>query len=81
MAGGGGGSGAAATVKHILKAQKSTNQLKMMVANLLPPAPAPAMAKGGGAGSSAGVMEVEVEVILSDIADSLPLEAPGPLLI
>uniref|UniRef100_A0A0D3GQM5 WRKY domain-containing protein n=2 Tax=Oryza TaxID=4527 RepID=A0A0D3GQM5_9ORYZ len=46
-------------------AQKSTNQLKVMVANLLPPA----MAKGGGAGSSAGV--VEVEVILSDIADSL----------
>ncbi|XP_052163540.1 WRKY transcription factor WRKY51-like [Oryza glaberrima] len=60
-----GSGGEAATVKHILRAQKSTNQLKVMVANLLPPA----MAKGGGAGSSAGV--VEVEVILSDIADSL----------
>uniref|UniRef100_A0A0E0LK87 WRKY domain-containing protein n=1 Tax=Oryza punctata TaxID=4537 RepID=A0A0E0LK87_ORYPU len=54
------GGGKAATEKHILRAQKSTNQLKAMVANLLPPPPA---------GNSAGA--VEVEAILSDISDSL----------
>uniref|UniRef100_A0A0D9WYJ8 WRKY domain-containing protein n=1 Tax=Leersia perrieri TaxID=77586 RepID=A0A0D9WYJ8_9ORYZ len=54
MAGGDGGT--AATKKHILRAQKSTNQLKALL-----------QAEGGG-GKSPGAV---VEMILSDISDSL----------